>query len=136
MSLTSLELKPDNAGYYDTLAHVYAAKGDLKSAIKYETKAAELEPHTEAIRRQLEEFRKKLNENRVSPDTPEEAVGCVRDAPEEAAGCVRDAPNEGAYAGVLADASTAERGASRTHPTVVREKGMRPVTVGGCGAMV
>ena len=62
MSLTSLDLKPDDAGYYDTLAHVYAAKGDLKNAIKYETKAAKLEPHTEAIRVQLEEFRKKLNE--------------------------------------------------------------------------
>ena len=29
-----LELQPDTAGYYDTLAYVYAGKGDLANAVK------------------------------------------------------------------------------------------------------
>ena len=37
----SLELQPDTAGFYDTLAHVYAGKGDLAAAVKAQAKAAE-----------------------------------------------------------------------------------------------
>ena len=33
-SQKSLELKPDKGGYYDTLARVYFAKGDLENAVK------------------------------------------------------------------------------------------------------
>jgi tetratricopeptide (TPR) repeat protein len=65
-SLKALELKPDEGGFYDTLARVYYAKGDLENAVKQQTKAAELEPHSGLIRRQLEFFRKKLEEKKKS----------------------------------------------------------------------
>lgn len=63
-SLKSLELKPEEGGFYDTLAHVYFAKGDLDNAVKQQTKAAELEPHSGLIRRQLEFFRKQREEKK------------------------------------------------------------------------
>ena len=43
-SQKSLELQPEEGGYYDTLAHVYFGKGDYENAIKYQTKAAQLDP--------------------------------------------------------------------------------------------
>ncbi|MGO8689249.1 MAG: tetratricopeptide repeat protein [Thermoguttaceae bacterium] len=52
----------DTGGYYDTLGRVYFAKGDYQNAVTYQTKAAELEPHSGLIRRQLELFRKSLAE--------------------------------------------------------------------------
>ncbi len=52
----------DTGGYYDTLGRVYFAKGDFQNAVTYQTKAAELEPHSGLIRRQLELFRKTLAE--------------------------------------------------------------------------
>ena len=48
----------DTGGYDDTLGRVYFAKGDYQNAVTYQTKAAELEPHSGLIRRQLELFRK------------------------------------------------------------------------------
>ena len=61
-SLKSLELEPGIGGYYDTLAHVYFAKGDYKKAVEAQTKAVELDPHSGAIRRALDRFQKKLKE--------------------------------------------------------------------------
>jgi tetratricopeptide (TPR) repeat protein len=58
----AVELEPDEAGYYDTLAHVLYAKGDYAEAVKQQTKAAELDPHSGLIRHKLELFRKKLAE--------------------------------------------------------------------------
>jgi len=66
-SQKSLELQPNTAGYYDTLAHVYFARGELENAVKYQTKAVELEPHSGLIRRQLDFFRKKLAEKQSTP---------------------------------------------------------------------
>jgi tetratricopeptide (TPR) repeat protein len=63
-SQKSLELQPDEGGYYDTLAHAYFGKGDLENAVKTQTKAAELEPHSGLIQRKLEFFRKKLEEKK------------------------------------------------------------------------
>lgn len=63
-SLKSLELEPDTGGYYDTLAHVYFAKGDYENAVKSQTRAAELEPHSGVIRKKLELFREKLKEQK------------------------------------------------------------------------
>ena len=60
----SLELQPEEGGYYDTLAHVYFGKGDLENAVKYQTKAAQLDPHSGLIRGKLELFRKKLQEKK------------------------------------------------------------------------
>ncbi len=61
-SQKSIELSPGYGGYYDTLAHVYFAKGDYANAVKTQTKAAELEPHSGLIARKLEVFRKKSQE--------------------------------------------------------------------------
>ena len=58
-SKKSVELSPEAGGYFDTLARVYFAKHDYQSAVKYQTKAAELDPHSGQILRQLELFRKK-----------------------------------------------------------------------------
>ena len=63
-SRKSVELIPNEGGFYDTLARVYFAKGDLDNAVKQQTKAAELEPHSGLIRRQLEFFRKKREEQK------------------------------------------------------------------------
>ena len=59
---TAVQLQPDEGGYIDTLARVHYAKGDLENAVKHQTKAAELEPHSGSIKRQLDFFRRKLEE--------------------------------------------------------------------------
>lgn len=56
----SLEIKPDAAGYLDTLGRCYYAKGDYENAVKYQAEAARLEPHSGLIRRQLETFQEAL----------------------------------------------------------------------------
>jgi len=60
---------PENGAFYDTLAHVYAGKGDYANAVKHQTRAAELEPHSGLIMRQLKVFEAKLKEapNREGP---------------------------------------------------------------------
>jgi tetratricopeptide (TPR) repeat protein len=59
LSERSVELaRPDQlGGYLDTLAHCYAAKKDYETAVKHQTRAAELEPHSGEIRRALERFK-------------------------------------------------------------------------------
>lgn len=59
-SQRSLELRPNRAGYLDTLGRCYYAKGDLENAVKHQTKAVELEPHSGQIQRQLELFQRAL----------------------------------------------------------------------------
>jgi tetratricopeptide (TPR) repeat protein len=63
-SQKSLELKPDEGGFFDTLGRCYFAKGDLENAVKNQAKAAELEPYSGLIHRQLELFRGKLEEKK------------------------------------------------------------------------
>jgi tetratricopeptide (TPR) repeat protein len=63
-SQKSLELSPGNGGYYDTLGRVYFARGEYEYAVKFQTKADELEPHSGLIKKQLELFRKKLEEKK------------------------------------------------------------------------
>ena len=63
-SQKSIELQPEEGGYYDTLAHAYFGKGDLENAVKNQLKAAELDPHSGLIQRKLELFRKKLEEKK------------------------------------------------------------------------
>ncbi|MDY0167098.1 MAG: tetratricopeptide repeat protein [Thermoguttaceae bacterium] len=53
----SLELSPDEGAYLDTLAHVYFAKKDYANAVKYQTRAVELESYSKLIRDKLEVFR-------------------------------------------------------------------------------
>ena len=66
-SQKSLMLQRDSGGYYDTLARCYYAKGDMKNALKAQTKAAQLEPHSVQIAKQLEVI-KKAAKNAASAD--------------------------------------------------------------------
>lgn len=52
----SLELRPGTAGYLDTLAHCYFAKGDQENAVRYQGQAVALEPHSQQIRRAFVRF--------------------------------------------------------------------------------
>jgi tetratricopeptide (TPR) repeat protein len=63
-SRKSLELQPEEGGYYDTLAHVYFGKGDFENAVKCQTKAAQFDPHSGLIQKKLQLFRKKLEEKK------------------------------------------------------------------------
>lgn len=56
-SLRSLELRPENAGYLDTLGRCYYAKGDYRNAVVHQARAVELDPHSGQILRQLELFK-------------------------------------------------------------------------------
>lgn len=69
----SLELRPDTAGYLDTLGRCYYAKGDLENAVRYQRRAVELDPHSLQIRRQLELFEtaQKEAEQNGDPDQAE-----------------------------------------------------------------
>jgi tetratricopeptide (TPR) repeat protein len=58
LSQRSLEIRQDYPGYLDTLGRCYFAKGDLENAIKYQSQAVKLDPHSGQIRRQLEFFKK------------------------------------------------------------------------------
>jgi tetratricopeptide (TPR) repeat protein len=59
-SQESLAIRPQQAGYLDTLAHCYAGKGDYESAVRYQSQAAELEPHSGLISRKLKVFQDEL----------------------------------------------------------------------------
>ena len=56
----SLEIKPNTAGYLDTLAHAYYTKGDYANAVRYQQQAVDLDPHVGLIRRPLEKFKAAL----------------------------------------------------------------------------
>lgn len=58
LSQRSLEIRPDYAGYLDTLGRCYYAKGDFENAIKYQSQAVKLDPHSGQIQRQLALFKK------------------------------------------------------------------------------
>jgi len=47
-------------GLLDTLAHCYYAKKDFSNAVRYQEEAVQLDPHTQAIGRQLKTFREAL----------------------------------------------------------------------------
>lgn len=55
-SRRSLELRPASPGSLDTLGRTYFAAGDVENALKYQRRAAKLEPHSKQIARQLAEF--------------------------------------------------------------------------------
>lgn len=59
-SQKSLELSPNAAGYLDTLGRCYYAVGDLSNAVKHQTQAVTLDPHSGAMQRQLEFFKAEL----------------------------------------------------------------------------
>ena len=49
-------------GYYDTLAHAFAAKKDYAKAVQAQAKAVELEPYSRQIASKFEYFKRKLAE--------------------------------------------------------------------------
>jgi len=60
-SQRSLELRPGSAGYLDTLAHCYYAKGDYQNAVKNQLEAVSKEPHSAQMQRQLKLFQESLD---------------------------------------------------------------------------
>jgi tetratricopeptide (TPR) repeat protein len=54
-------------GLLDTLGHCYFAKKDYENAVKYQAEAAQLDPHTAAIGRQLKVFREALAQQQRGP---------------------------------------------------------------------
>jgi tetratricopeptide (TPR) repeat protein len=60
LSHKSLEIRVDNAGYLDTLGRCYYAKGDYAGAVRYQSRAVKLDPHSGQIKRQLAFFEKEL----------------------------------------------------------------------------
>ncbi len=57
LSKISNDIRTDSAGYLDTLGRCYYAVGDLDNAVRAQTKANRLEPHTGSIARQLTFFK-------------------------------------------------------------------------------
>jgi Flp pilus assembly protein TadD len=74
LSRKSLELRPNYAGFLDTLGRCYYAKGDLVNAMKYQAQAVKLNSYSGQIRRQLEFFVKEAKDRGVNlppaDDTP------------------------------------------------------------------
>lgn len=52
----SLQLRPDEPGFLDTLGRCHYAVGDLDNAVKSQARAVQLDPHKGVMRRQLEFF--------------------------------------------------------------------------------
>ena len=56
LSLRSLELKPDDPAYMDTLARCYFTAGQLENAVRIQRRVVKLEPHERQLTAQLKEF--------------------------------------------------------------------------------
>ena len=63
-SRKSLELQPDEGGYYDTLAHVYFGKGDLRKRRQVPNQGRRARSPFRPDPAKLEVFRKKLEEKK------------------------------------------------------------------------
>jgi len=71
LSHKSLELRPNYGGFLDTLAHCYFGKKDYETAVKYQRKAVEFEPHSGQISRALARFEKALAEQKETKPAPD-----------------------------------------------------------------
>jgi len=69
-SLRSVELAPREGGFFDTLAHVYFAKGEYEKAVETQKKAVKLDPHSGVLQRKLKVFSDKLKETREKENRP------------------------------------------------------------------
>jgi tetratricopeptide (TPR) repeat protein len=75
-SKKSLELQPNEAGYLDTLAHCYYARGEYAEAVKTQSMAAQLEPFSRQIAEKLTQFRRALEESQPKAESqPQPAPG-------------------------------------------------------------
>jgi tetratricopeptide (TPR) repeat protein len=68
----AVELRPDAGAYWDTLAHVYYARGELRRAVESQNKAAEYAPHSGLIARKLVLFQHALAQG--EPSEPEKTA--------------------------------------------------------------
>jgi tetratricopeptide (TPR) repeat protein len=59
-SKRSLQLRPDEPSYLDTLGRCYYAAGQLEQAVETQRKAVELQPQMQVMRRQLQFFQEEL----------------------------------------------------------------------------
>jgi len=59
-SKRSLQLRPDEPSYLDTLARCYYAAGQLEAAVETQRRAVELQPQMHVMRRQLQFFQAEL----------------------------------------------------------------------------
>ena len=63
-SLRSLELRPDSAGYLDTLGHCYYAAGEFQKAVETQQKAVAGDPSSQTMQRMLKVFQQALEDSR------------------------------------------------------------------------
>lgn len=69
-SRQSVDLRPDEGGFWDTLGRAYYATGDYENAVKEQTHAVKLMPHAGQIRRQLKMFEQALADQKKAPAKP------------------------------------------------------------------
>lgn len=69
-SKKSNKLRPESGGLLDTLGRCYYAVGDLENAVKEQTRAAELEPYSAPIIRQLKFFKQELAKSKAESGKP------------------------------------------------------------------
>jgi tetratricopeptide (TPR) repeat protein len=62
-SLRSLELRPDSAGYLDTLGHCYYAAGEFQKAVETQLKAVAGDPSSQTMQRMLKVFQQALEDS-------------------------------------------------------------------------
>jgi tetratricopeptide (TPR) repeat protein len=55
-ALTAVELRPENAGYADTLAEVHFARGEVEKAVAAAQRAVQLAPRDQRLAKRLQEF--------------------------------------------------------------------------------
>jgi tetratricopeptide (TPR) repeat protein len=81
-----LELKPNHAGFLDTLGRCCYAAGDLPGAIKNQSLAARLNPDSGQIRRQLDFFKKEAAQRGIALPTEGDAPAPQKEAVPAATG--------------------------------------------------
>lgn len=69
-SIQILDDSQNDAGLLDTLARCYFAAGDIENALKYQTEAVEKMPHSQVLRRALEEFQEAARQQPEVSSTP------------------------------------------------------------------
>ncbi len=67
-SKRSLELQPNRSGFLDTLGRCYYAKGDYENAVKYQTRAVAMEPHSPLIVAQMKLFLEALRQQKAATE--------------------------------------------------------------------
>ncbi len=69
-SQRSLELRPNTAGFLDTLARCHFALGEVAKAVEVQTSAVKLDPNSQQMARQLAEFQKALSATPQTQGSP------------------------------------------------------------------